>query len=224
MLEIAHYKLNDNAENTDVDDSANAHEGTATSNTSSLTTEGIINSAFAFAGTDYVSLANPSSFPTASAISIAMWVNVGLVDGSPFSFSNDGETNTHLAFFPHNNGESDNWFIMHWGEADWDTGQGFAVDEWHHVVFTYDGTTEKFYYDGSLVASREYSLGFANTTVKIGSWNDSLTEYYFTGSVDDVRVYDFDLNQDQIDFIYNSGTGTESPLEETNTTNFFQMF
>jgi len=52
-------------------------------------------------------------------------------------------------------------------------------------------------------------------TLKIGQ-NDALTEPW-DGIIDDIRIYDFVLTQTQMDFIYNSGTGTESELPGTSS-------
>ncbi len=59
---------------------------------------------------------------------------------------------------------------------------------WHHAVYTYDGTTDKIYVDGALAASGTSTHQTAAVTAAyLGTYNAS--GELFAGSLDDVRVY-----------------------------------
>lgn len=60
---------------------------------------------------------------------------------------------------------------------------------WHHIVWTYDGTTIKGYLDGRLDVSsaKSFTIGSSASTFYIGSSTGSAD--YFSGNLDDVRVY-----------------------------------
>ncbi|MHC4204554.1 MAG: LamG-like jellyroll fold domain-containing protein [Planctomycetota bacterium] len=85
----------------------------------------------------------------------------------------------------------------------WDGGAGdlkvvdsFPVDTWTHVVGTYNGQTSvmKFYMNGQLVAER-------NSTDTCFDWFiDELTigSSNFSGMIDDLYVFDYPLNTDEI--------------------------
>ncbi|WP_168674478.1 LamG-like jellyroll fold domain-containing protein, partial [Hymenobacter artigasi] len=66
-----------------------------------------------------------------------------------------------------------------------------SLNRWHHVAATYDGTTLRLYLDG--VLDRQGILSAFNTTgsdFRIGGRIPPLTaSEYFTGSIDEVRVY-----------------------------------
>lgn len=72
------------------------------------------------------------------------------------------------------------------------------ADAWTHVALTYDGTTMRLYVDGAEVAVRAQTGGIITTTgaFRIGgnaSWGE-----YFTGVIDEVRVYNRALSAAEI--------------------------
>ena len=82
---------------------------------------------------------NPS---IAAEETIVSWGHRGGPDGSNISF-NYGNNGTYGA-------------VGHWGGADigWnDAGGAPAANQWHHLVFSYDGTTSRVYSDGALMKS-----------------------------------------------------------------------
>ena len=89
-----------------------------------------------------------------------------------------------------------------------DTGAGLVtIDEWHHVVLTFNGTHGRMYVDGMLEAVSAFTLANGpESTFRIGR-NDSLTER-FEGSIDDMQVFNFDLSAEEVVDIYFGETGT----------------
>jgi len=167
--------------------------------------------------TNYVSIPN-TNVPTGSnPISISAWVyrgescgaGCGVVGIGPTSCSTD---NQHLALGIPAGGNFTIWH--HGGSYDWDTGSAISSGAWHHLVYTSSGTHEYAYLDGTLLVDRAQTASISSSPeVRIGSWNDGCGNlYYLDGAVDDVRIFNFTLSQANIDFIYNSGTGTESAL------------
>jgi len=76
---------------------------------------------------------------------------------------------------------------------------GVANGEWHHIAYTYDGDTIKLYVDGvedftdSGIVLKTGEAG--ETEVNIGS---QLGGSIFTGSLDDVRIFDVTLTPDEV--------------------------
>lgn len=68
---------------------------------------------------------------------------------------------------------------------------------WHHIAYTFDGTTDKLYLDGTPTSGLGvgHDAG-APTSVFIGA--DSASTNFFNGSVDEVRVYNRALNAREI--------------------------
>jgi hypothetical protein len=94
-----------------------------------------------------------------------------------------------------------------WGDGcDWRTGipAGAWFDgKWHFCAVTYDGDTTKVYFDGALAAR---TSGFAYETppspaLVVGREID-LNEWEFEGSLDDVRVFAWALDEWQVARLY----------------------
>ena len=78
------------------------------------------------------------------------------------------------------------------------------VNKWHHVVVVYDGSSKasgvKLYLDGNLVGNKVEQDSLKDSIVtkipfKLGSRSKSS---YFKGELDELRIYDRALNQDEI--------------------------
>jgi hypothetical protein len=74
---------------------------------------------------------------------------------------------------------------------------------WHHVAVTYSGTTRTLYLDGRSLGSDSYTPNVSSTTIYIGQ-NGSSGEW-FSGQIDDARIYTYALSASQIQKLYNGG-------------------
>ena len=73
-----------------------------------------------------------------------------------------------------------------------------VIGTWYHIAATYDGSTMKVYIDGEEDNSTSHITGIStfNNHLFIGGSNtDSL---YFDGIIDEVRIYDSNMTQEQI--------------------------
>jgi hypothetical protein len=80
-----------------------------------------------------------------------------------------------------------------------------AVDRWYHIAYTYDGTQLRQYINGVQVASQMISGGFETSILPLrigGRYGDSM---WFTGSIDEVRLYNRTLSDVEIQQIYHDG-------------------
>ncbi len=85
---------------------------------------------------------------------------------------------------------------------------GLPLNQWSHVVLTYDGNTMFLYLNGQVVASTSStrSLPSVNTALQIASGDG--TGHHFSGSIDEPAVYALTLNADQVRTHYDAGRGT----------------
>ncbi|HVY39162.1 MAG TPA: LamG domain-containing protein [Polyangia bacterium] len=68
---------------------------------------------------------------------------------------------------------------------------------WHHIAYTFDGTTRKFYVDGGTpTTSTTATYGGTASIVYFGTYNG--TNELFNGKLDDVRIYNKALTATQI--------------------------
>ena len=70
--------------------------------------------------------------------------------------------------------------------------------EWHHFAATYDGAEAAWYADGTMLGSEAVSVS-TETTIQMGKRIDN--DNFFSGQIDDVRVYDEALSSDQIQVV-----------------------
>ena len=92
------------------------------------------------------------------------------------------------------------------------------LNEWHHIVATLSDGIQKIFIDGNLVAatlnSQEGSYATDLTTVEIGRhFQDNMTYGYFFGAIDELRVWNYGLSEDEIQArMFNPLIGNEAGL------------
>jgi len=144
--------------------------------------------------------------------SLVSWGRRGGPDGSnaSFGYGNNGAWGA----------------VGHWGGADlgWDpnttsTADGTAVippvGQWHHLVYTYNGTTTSVFANGVLLNSEVASIDtHLNQFMRIGNQNeaDGLASggQWFSGAIGQVRVHSEALTPAQITNNYNLEVGNYS--------------
>lgn len=99
---------------------------------------------------------------------------------------------------------------------------------WHHVAVTYNGTNFKLYVDGILEATGTSSVTVNTTSstslppgVRIGNRSNINSTYvnYFSGDIDEVRFWDFELSNTDITLNMN----TEIPGSTSGLTGYWKM-
>lgn len=75
------------------------------------------------------------------------------------------------------------------------------INEWHHIGFTYDGTTIKLYVDGKLDKTVSYSdMNLTSEKFRIFSWSTTFNNNDYCGKkkINDVRIYDHCLSEAEV--------------------------
>jgi len=148
--------------------------------------------AIRFDGTnDFAKVSNAANLPVGNAAyTQEFWLRL---DGLPvwgggyngFILSRGGEgplLGNHMVVM---NGHAG---LTHWG-LDRDTNVSLPLGEWHHLAATWDGATEKLYFDGQLQWS-DTSSPFAVTggSLTFGAHGNNYG-YYLQGALDEVRIW-----------------------------------
>lgn len=220
---FAHWKLDENAANTTVNDSFASFTGTASTNTSNMSVAGKLGNAMDFDGARDVKFGNlnPVTTGNVSEVAIAAWVMFDDLTGHRPIFKDGG--NVRGWEFGIYNGE------LHVAVENNDTHRavGYPVSNlqtgvWTHVAAVLDGPNGDIfiYVDGNLVASDTNLTAFtdyegSNNTVVGSSYfqspsDDSATTAFFDGRIDDVRVYGTVINSNFISSLYLNGAGQEA--------------
>jgi len=143
--------------------------------------------------TGYVTTGTTYPFGTGS-FTVAAWYKSS--QSSPFlgivGAANPGN-NTGFAL-ENNNGQLAAWVngVMSSGST------GINNNQWHHLLFTRNGSSLNFYIDGKLdIATTTSSSSVTTTqTLWIGGWGN--TSYLTSGSIDEARIYNRALSSDEV--------------------------
>jgi len=77
------------------------------------------------------------------------------------------------------------------------------ANQWYSVIATYDGTTARLYINCQLIFSRtQGGATFTNTAdLYIGRFNSAAFPYWVNGDIDEVRIYDRAITQDEVNIL-----------------------
>ncbi len=113
------------------------------------------------------------------------------------------------------------------GISDMDSGDGneLVPGSWTHVVMVHDTIKDKIYFDGQMVAEKDVAGALNSTTHDFGmGYNNIDVAAYFKGSLDEVRVYNIALTDQEIADLFAeqsavpSASDTEAPSAPLNLT------
>jgi len=206
---IAHWELDEGSGTIAADSTANNNDGTLTNGpTWSTDTPSGTGYSLSFDGSnDYVS-ADDSGMPLGdSNRTISLWIKLNAVDNY-FGLLRYGTAVPleHSALVVNPGGS-----LSYSGHSNDFTGPStITAEEWHHVVFTYSsGGDAKLYLDGDLYTSATISAQdtVSGGTLVIGAYDDEgpgHPKLFFSGLMDDVRIYDGALSASQIQNLYNN--------------------
>ncbi|MCP4609209.1 MAG: LamG domain-containing protein [Planctomycetes bacterium] len=198
---VAWWKLDDGSGNTAGDSSGNNRNGTLVGDTGWI--DGITGGALAFDGDgDYVDIGKDPGFDITNQITVSAWIKVGAFDKDWQTIIAKGDRSWRLQ---RNQGENTLEFACSglvvpgsdWGPVygNMDVNDG----HWHHVVGIYDQEKSYLYIDGSLDASAPASgmIRLNEAPVYIGE-NSQMTNRFWNGMIDDVRIYNYALSTQEI--------------------------
>jgi hypothetical protein len=83
-----------------------------------------------------------------------------------------------------------------------------SANTWHHVVYVFDGATERFYVDGSAAGSHPTTLPVWNAPFLLGSFESA--DYMLNGRLDEVAVYAKALSAAQVSGHFAARTGSSA--------------
>ena len=204
---------------------------TQTNNGATTGATGKLDESFLCEATDYLTLANPIN---PSAYSINLWIYP------------DDTTNAHVLLGLHDGSNHD--LIIDWSQTYSDdnmrvyidggwmdnaSSQGWTKTAYQMMTFTYGGGEAKLYRNGVLTLNgggKSDADATANP-LKICTRGDFTTTQNFLGDIDELAIFDVALSQNEINELYNSGSGLAYPFgaspatsnSTTEQTSFFEQ-
>jgi hypothetical protein len=186
-------------------------------------TAGRIEQALEFDGVDdYVLTDTLSKFISASTGTIAVWMKpIGApLTGKSFQLPAavadvGGFAGIHRGI---NNGDDRIW-VYNWDGNEDGIGISYTVDEWVHIVWVHDGGVLYAYKNGVLAGSTPSGDTVELThTLAIGDGLQHNAK--FIGSIDDVRIYNRMLSQQEVTHLYHMGAPPEVDASQKHTNGF----
>ena len=211
---VAQWKMNDNAANTTVAELGGLYNGVLNVNTNTKTIAGKIDTALDFNGSaDFVEVTNPN-IGTANTFTVCLWVYpTGGSYRNVITYGNDSANRGwRLALAGGGNAT--------WGNAlpqgvtsvatiplnQWTFICVQIVANWWDLRIYVNAVYDNFTHGGDTIApgsTDEFRIG------KVWDADQSGSQAYFLGRIDDVRYYNKVLSAEEISKIYNNGSGTD---------------
>lgn len=171
--------------------------------------DGKSNSAYKFDGVN--DLINTNVTFDYNIRSLSIWINPSKIIGSNGTADN---TLTHVALSQDSNSlqygilriDFDSGIMKLWAGGTSGTFSANAeLNKWYHLVLIRDGEVTKYYVDGTLiysdVADDDASTYNPNAHLVIGGGR-SMSNQFFQGAIDNVRIYNIVLSDEQIVKLY----------------------
>lgn len=200
----------ENVSGTAIDSSSGGKNGTYYgSMTNSDVTTGSIGKALDFDGSDdYVSNASFSINGNAAG-TLSFWMKTSTNQSLKYPIAIPQASAGTNGFDFYFNGSNNINFFINGSVANNDlgmTGVTYADGNWHHIVGTYDGTTQSLYFDGILKSSATTASG----TIEAAAGEINIGRFgafgaYYTGEVDEVRIYSKSLSASEVNILYQLG-------------------
>jgi len=190
---VAEYLFDANANDT----SGNGHNGTVNGATLASDRFGRSGKAYKFVGSNSNTIS--TSFIPPNTFTISLWYNA-----SPTQRENAGIASTYST------GRYDGFYYPHGGtwEAIRTNGNRINdisqvnVNQWTHLLIASANSRVKVYKNGSLILDIPSTTTHADTII-FGS--SRFNGKYFTGYIDDIRIYNRALSADEISKLYHEG-------------------
>jgi len=200
---VGYWKLDEsNRDDFCVDASGNGNTGTPHGTSVVI---GKLNRARSFNGRgDYIHIA---PITISNAITVAAWVYSENFMQSGFVVTKNPVNAQWALFF-----QSDRF--LRWRGGGMDNGVKCPAPSngaWHHIVGRQEGTAGSLFVDGVLCASGTVSaIGDGPNAINIGRF-DSGDHWYFSGQIDEVRIYNRALSDTEISQLYTVGDPIARP-------------
>ncbi|WP_211370402.1 LamG domain-containing protein, partial [Nonomuraea turkmeniaca] len=192
---VAAYGMNAGTGTTVADSSGTGNNGTATSATWAV---GKYGQALSFNGTSsWVTVADSSSLRLTSGMTLEAWVRPASVSGWRTVLMKEFGADLAYALMG-SGGSGPGAFIFTSSGANAQAVSDLPVNTWSHVAATYDGSTLRMFVNGTQVATNPTvgSLRTGTSPLRIGG--NSGSGEYFSGLIDEVRIYNKALTAAQI--------------------------
>lgn len=215
---VASYTFSGNA----ADSSGNALNGTVSGATLTTDRFGSASSAYNFNSFSYISVPNNNLLNTGDELSVSAWVNLAnsVTNQKVIGKTDIGFMNGFLLGV-----QSGQIYPEVWNSAGTNytmTSGAISSNVWTHLVITYANSLYlKAYINGNIVdsvavAALPIGANTDNLVIGIAPWN--LINFGVSGGIDDIRIYNREINPQEVMALYTFAVGIHAPTEAKQVT------
>jgi glucose/arabinose dehydrogenase/chitodextrinase len=194
---VAAYSFNEGAGTSVTDASGTGNAGSI--GTATWTSTGKYGNALSFNGSSArVTVPDSSSLRLTTGMTIEAWVNPTTVNAAWRDVIYKGNDDYYLEATSSNGGRPVGGGTFGGVNGETYGTSNLAATTWTHLAATYDGTTLRFFVNGTQVSSVARSGAIATSSGALSIGGDALYGQYFSGRIDDVRIYNRALTAPEI--------------------------
>ena len=203
---VAEYLFNGNANDT----SDNNNNGTVSGAALTTDKDGKSNNAYLFDGVDdYIEVLNsPSLQNITTELTISVWFNQYDMN-TAYRIIDKHSANNPIGYAldTYENSTSKNKIRLLASPTNANANSSHSLNQWHHIVVTFDNGTASFYLDGQFDGAKPFGMNSLvpyDINMRIGSGTPSIyTNVYFSGKIDNIRIYNRALTAEEVNLLYN---------------------
>jgi glucose/arabinose dehydrogenase/fibronectin type 3 domain-containing protein len=208
---VGAWAFNEGTGSTVADVSGNRNTGTIAGTT--WTTQGRYGGALGFNGSSTVRIPPSSSLDLSSGMTLSAWIRP-TAPQSGWRTIVQRETDAYFLNASNDAGSlqpAGGGTLASSGTVYTAGPTASPLNTWTNVALTYDGTALRLYVNGTQVASRPGSGAIDTTSHPLWIGGNSPYGEYFTGLIDEVRVYDRALSESEIQIDMNTSLAATAP-------------
>jgi len=230
---VGYYPFNGNAN----DESTNNFNGTVMGASLTFDRFNQANSAYSFDGVNnYIELPT-TAIKGLNSYSYSLWAKVSDLNnvnhGVLYSVGSTSTTRTQaLTHQPTKNLYAGSYNVGNSPQQSYIQSDSISLSEWTHLVVTRNNSTMTFYINGVEINktndantnSQNANYGTDAGRAVIGGRSTLENQYFFKGSIDDLRVYNRVLTANEVDLLFNENINTSSVYDISKISNAIKCF
>jgi hypothetical protein len=195
---VVAYGFNEGSGSTTADASGNSNTGTVSG--AAWTTSGRYGSALSFNGSsNRVDINDANSLDLTTGMTLEAWVYPTTLSGWRTVILKEASGGLAYALYAYDNAPRPAAYINTGGSDLSAAGtSGISLNTWTHLAATYDGSTLRLFVNGTQTGSRTASGSIRVSTNYLRIGGNTLWGEYFSGLIDEVRIYNRALSQAEI--------------------------
>jgi hypothetical protein len=194
---VAAYGFNENAGVQVGDASGQGNVGTIAGAT--WTANGKFGSALSFDGsTSWVTIADAPSLDLTNGMTIEAWVNPASSAGWQSVVLKETSGGLAYALYGENNANHPSGYVHTNADMGVNGSAVLPLNTWTHLALTYDGATLRMFMNGTQVGSAAVPGAAVTSSSPLRIGGDSVWGEYFSGLIDEVRIYSRALSATEI--------------------------